>query len=79
MTNVTDQQKRSTGVINRFGQPLPQPPQPWPEGDRDSVVSALQEGGHEVLLCEGDKGLLATLERFMPPDSQARPSGFVFN
>ncbi|RWI15736.1 ATP-grasp domain-containing protein [Mesorhizobium sp.] len=69
-----------TGVINRFGQPLPQPPQPWPESDRDSmVVAALQEGGHEVLLCEGDKGLLATLERFMPPDSQARPSGFVFN
>lgn len=69
-----------TGVINRFGQPFPQPPQPWPESDRDSmVVAALEEGGHEVLLCEGDKGLLATLERFMPPDSQARPSGFVFN
>ncbi|TIV91204.1 MAG: ATP-grasp domain-containing protein, partial [Mesorhizobium sp.] len=30
-------------------------------------------------LCEGDKGLLATLERFMPPDPQARPSGMVFN
>ncbi|MER9083133.1 ATP-grasp domain-containing protein [Mesorhizobium sp. M0895] len=69
-----------TGVINRFGQPYPQPPQPWPERNRDSgVVAALQEGGHEVLLCEGDKGLLATLERFMPPDSQGRPSGFVFN
>ncbi|RUV33111.1 hypothetical protein EOD29_32475, partial [Mesorhizobium sp. M1A.T.Ca.IN.004.03.1.1] len=39
----------------------------------------LQEGGHETLLCEGDKGLLNTLERFMPPDPQARPSGFVFN
>ncbi|MER9567344.1 ATP-grasp domain-containing protein [Mesorhizobium sp. M0571] len=68
-----------TGVINRFGQPLPQPPEPYPERDSDSVVPALQEGGHEVLLCEGDKGLLTTLERFMPPDSQARPSGFVFN
>ncbi|PBB14258.1 hypothetical protein CK231_11230 [Mesorhizobium loti] len=68
-----------TGVINRFGPRRPQPPGPWPERDIDSVVTALQDGGHEVLLCEGDKGLLATLERFMPPDSQARPSGFVFN
>ncbi|BCM17660.1 ATP-grasp domain-containing protein [Mesorhizobium sp. J8] len=72
-----------TGVINRFGRQ----PKPLPEWDRDgvvaalqeNVVAALQEGGHEVLLCEGDKGMLATLERFMPPDSQARPSGFVFN
>lgn len=68
-----------TGVINRFGQPYPQPPQPWPQWEYESVVPALQESGHEVLLCEGDKGLLATLERFMPPDSQGRPSGFVFN
>ncbi|QQO24771.1 ATP-grasp domain-containing protein [Bradyrhizobium diazoefficiens] len=44
-----------------------------------SVVTALQENGHETLLCEDDKGLLATLERFMPPDPQARPSGIVFN
>ncbi|MBB4232838.1 D-alanine-D-alanine ligase [Rhizobium mongolense] len=43
------------------------------------MVAALQEGGHEVLLCEGDKGLLPTLEQFMPPDPQARPSGMVFN
>ncbi|WFU39931.1 ATP-grasp domain-containing protein [Bradyrhizobium sp. CB82] len=44
-----------------------------------SVVAALQESGHETLLCGGDKGMLATLERFMPPDPQARPSGMVFN
>lgn len=69
-----------TGVINRFGLPYPQPPQPWPqEGTVERVVAALQEGGHETLLCEGDKGLLATLERFMPPDPQGRPSGIVFN
>ncbi|UVK35758.1 ATP-grasp domain-containing protein (plasmid) [Mesorhizobium sp. AR10] len=68
------------GVINRFGQPWPQPPQPWPQqGTVERVVAALQEGGHETLLCEGDKGLLVTLERFMPPDPQARPSGIVFN
>lgn len=65
-----------TGVINRFGQP-----RPWVD-DRETVeivMAALQEGGHETLLCEGDKGLLTTLERFMPPDPQARPSGIVFN
>ncbi|MBA1145210.1 D-alanine--D-alanine ligase family protein [Mesorhizobium neociceri] len=65
-----------TGVINRFGQSCLE------HYDRErveTVVTALQEGGHETLLCEGDKGLLATLERFMPPDPQARPSGMVFN
>ncbi|RVD32218.1 ATP-grasp domain-containing protein, partial [Mesorhizobium sp. M4B.F.Ca.ET.019.03.1.1] len=70
-----------TGVINRFGQPYPQPPQPWPHygAITKSVMAALQEGGHETLLCEGDKELLATLQGFMPPDPQARPSGLVFN
>ncbi|TIL83575.1 MAG: hypothetical protein E5Y76_02155, partial [Mesorhizobium sp.] len=68
------------GVINRFGQPCPQPPQSFPYGGTlRNVMAALQEGGHETLVCEGDKGLLATLERFMPPDQQARPSGIVFN
>ncbi|MET4608680.1 D-alanine-D-alanine ligase [Bradyrhizobium sp. JR4.1] len=44
-----------------------------------SVVTALQERGHETLVCEGDKVLLATLERFMPPDPQNRNPGMVFN
>lgn len=68
------------GVINRFGQPYPQPPEPWGQAPYyERVAAALQDGGHETLLCEGDKGLLATLERFMPPDSQGRPTGIVFN
>ncbi|KWV55303.1 hypothetical protein AS026_37740 [Rhizobium altiplani] len=71
--------KDVTGVINRFGQPYPQPPEPWPQDQSEGVVAALQEGGHEVLLCEGDKGLLAILEQFIPPDSHAGPSGMVFN
>ncbi|PBB28984.1 ATP-grasp domain-containing protein [Mesorhizobium sp. WSM3882] len=65
-----------TGVINRFGQPCPE------EFGRDTVESmtaALQEAGHETLLCQGDKRLLTTLERFMPPGPQGRPSGIVFN
>ncbi|MER9677114.1 ATP-grasp domain-containing protein [Mesorhizobium sp. M0208] len=65
-----------TGVINRFGQPCRQ------EFGRETVKSmaaVLQEGGHETLVCQGDKGLLATLEQFMPPRPNARPSGIVFN
>ncbi|UVK35766.1 ATP-grasp domain-containing protein (plasmid) [Mesorhizobium sp. AR10] len=65
-----------TGVINRFGQSRGQDND---HGTVERVVAALQEGGHETLVCEGDKGLLTTLERFMPPDPQARPSGMVFN
>lgn len=64
------------GVINRFGQPCPEA---YGRETIESVGKALQEGGHETLLCEGDKSMLATLERFMAPESQARPSGFVFN
>ncbi|MER9158362.1 ATP-grasp domain-containing protein [Mesorhizobium sp. M0778] len=65
-----------TGVINRFGQSCPEH---YDRETVESVVAALQGGGHEALLCEGDKELLATLERFVPPDPQARPSGIVFN
>ncbi|MEX2697461.1 D-alanine--D-alanine ligase family protein [Rhizobium mongolense] len=65
------------GVINRFGQPCPEQ---YRETEVvESVAAALQEAGHETLLCEGDKGLLTTLERFMPPDPKAGPSGIVFN
>ncbi|MER9436101.1 ATP-grasp domain-containing protein [Mesorhizobium sp. M0618] len=65
-----------TGVINRFGQPCPEV---YGRETIESVAAALQLGGHETLLCEGDKRMLATLERFMPPGSQGNPSGFVFN
>jgi D-alanine-D-alanine ligase len=65
-----------SGVINRFGQSCPEK---YGRKAVDNVVAALREGGHDAMLCEGDKGLLATLERFMPPDPQGRPSGIVFN
>lgn len=65
-----------TGVINRFGQSCREE---YDHRTIKGIMAALQEGGHEVLLCEGDKGLLATLERFMPPDPEVRPSGIVFN
>lgn len=65
-----------TGVINRFGQPCREE---YGREQVESVAEALRDGGHETLVCEGNKGLLGTLERFMPPDPQARPSGMVFN
>ncbi|WP_082190707.1 D-alanine--D-alanine ligase family protein [Bradyrhizobium pachyrhizi] len=64
------------GVINRFGQICPEK---YGRNAVENVIAALRDGGHETLLCEGDKTLLATLERFMPPDRQGRPSGIVFN
>ncbi|RWP46921.1 ATP-grasp domain-containing protein [Mesorhizobium sp.] len=64
------------GVINRFGQRCPEA---YDRETIESVAAALQEGGHETLLCEGDKSMLDTLERFMAPECQARPSGLVFN
>lgn len=65
-----------SGVINRFGQPCPER-----YGVRavQNVMAALRESGHDALLCEADKGLLAALEHFMPPDAQGRPTGMVFN
>lgn len=64
-----------TGVINRFGQFCREE---YDYGAVQRIVAALQEGGHETLLCEGDKGLFATLERFMSGDPHVR-AGIVFN
>ena len=72
---VVRNQDRS-GVINRFGQACPEK---YGATAVANTVDALRQGGHDVLLCEGDKSLLATLERFMPPDAAGRPTGMVFN
>lgn len=70
-----------TGVINRFGRSPPEEYRRVSVASTvvETIVAALQEGGHVTQLCEGDKGLLATLEQFMPSNSQARPAGMVFN
>lgn len=65
-----------TGVINTFGQPCPER---YGSATVRNVVEALRAAGHDVLLCEGDKGLINTLEGFMPPDRDGRPTGLVFN
>jgi D-alanine-D-alanine ligase len=64
------------GIINLFGQDCPER---YGTATVQNVVDALRHGGHEVLLCEGDKTLLSTLESFMPPDANGRPTGMVFN
>src|SRR5262249_30413238 len=65
-----------SGVINRFGQPCPER---YGRKTLENVMAALRDGGHQALLCEGDKNLLSALERFMPPDREGRPTGLVFN
>jgi D-alanine-D-alanine ligase len=39
----------------------------------------LREGGHDVLVVEGDKNLIRTLEDLMPPAAGGSPGGMVFN
>jgi D-alanine-D-alanine ligase len=65
-----------SGVINTFGQPCPER---YGSATVRNVVEALRAAEHDVLLCEGDKRLLATLEGFMPPNREGRPTGLVFN
>ena len=65
-----------SGIVNRFGQPCPER---YGVKTVQNVVTALRDGGHETMLCEGDKTLLATLEQFMPPDPDGSPTGMVFN
>lgn len=65
-----------SGIVNRFGQVCPEK---YGRTTIQRVEAALREAGHEVLVCEADKHLLATVEWFMPPDADLRPTGIVFN
>src|SRR5262252_10445065 len=65
-----------SGIINSFGQVCPER---YGAVAVQNVAEALGQGGHDVLVCEGDKTLLSTIERFMPPDADGRPTGMVFN
>jgi D-alanine-D-alanine ligase len=66
----------TTGVINTFGRECPEK---YGAKAIQDVVQALEENGHRVLLCEGDKTLLTELEKFMPAAGDGRPGGMVFN
>src|SRR5215471_8642163 len=65
-----------SGVLNRFGQPCPER---YGLRTVENVLMALREFGHDALLCEGNKEMLAALGRFLPPGPQGRPTGMVFN
>jgi D-alanine-D-alanine ligase len=65
------------GVISRFGSSSPET---YGRRTVRQVVDALRAGGHTVAVLEGDKTLLAGLERFITASThEARPPALVFN
>jgi D-alanine-D-alanine ligase len=64
------------GVINRLSAPCPEK---YGKRTVQMVLDALRAGQHTVACLEGDKTLLAELERFMPSDEGHRPTGLVLN
>ncbi len=64
------------GTINIFGV---QNREWYPEETIESVVQALEKGGHTVELIPADRFLLAKLNKFLPKLSKRRPNGIVFN
>jgi D-alanine-D-alanine ligase len=68
--------RTTTGVINSFGQKCPEK---YGVKTVRAVIDALEENGHKVLVCEGNKTFLAALENFMPPHEDGQPVGMVFN
>lgn len=66
-----------SGVISMLTKPSPEK---YGRRSLERVVGALQSAGHCTALLEGDKTLLAELERFMPPDPvTGEPTGLVLN
>ena len=70
------QNRSRLGVNNKFGLKCFER---YGKRTISSVEDALRRNGHEVILCEGDNTLLATLQAFMPADPQQNPTGMVFN
>lgn len=70
------QNRSRSGVNSTFGLPCFER---YGQRTIQSVTDALRGHGHEVLVCEGDTSLLATLRTFMPSDPRESPTGMVFN
>lgn len=65
------------GIVSRLGQPCPET---YGRRSVQTVIDAVRAGGHTATVLEGDKGLIANLEQFMPPDPQTgQPAGMVLN
>jgi len=69
--------RNNSGIVSKLGQPCPET---YGRRSVQKIIQALRASGHTVALFEGDKYLIANLEKFMPPDPQNRlVSGIVFN
>lgn len=65
------------GIVNKLGQSCPET---YGKRSVQRIIDALWANGHTVAYFEGDKHLIANLEKFMPPDPCAeRPGGMVLN
>lgn len=68
--------RKNEGVVCRFGRPCPEI---YGRKSVQRVMDALRAEGHEAKAIEGDGKMVRALQRFIPPDSEGRPSGLVFN
>jgi D-alanine-D-alanine ligase len=69
--------RKKNGIVNKLGQRCPES---YGRRSVQRIIDALWANGHTVAYFEGDKHLIANLEKFMPPDPCAqRPEGMVFN
>lgn len=68
--------RESQNVINLFGVPNREK---YGKAAIKRIVEALKAGGHQVATFEGDKQLIANLEKFMPRVVKGELPGLVFN
>ncbi len=69
--------RKTEGVINRFGTPCPER---CGKKTIQGVIDGLCESGHTVMFAEADSTLTENLIQFMPPHTEtSEPSGIVFN
>jgi len=68
--------KDLTGVINRFGM---QNKEVYNPQTVKMVADALEKGGHNVRIAEGDMHVIERLKEFMPSVIEGERMGMVFN
>ncbi len=68
--------KDLTGVINRFGM---QNKEKYNPETVKKVADALEKGGHNVRIAEGDMYVVERLKEFMPSVIEGERMGLVFN
>jgi len=63
-------------VINRFGMPTKER---YRQKTIEMVASALESGGHNVRVIEGNMHVITELQNFMPKVVRGERSGMIFN